>query len=175
VAEDVATGLAEVTRLLNERASLLARRERGTDASTLLPHVAFAAAGEQFAVPLQHVVYASRLRHLTPIPGAPPYLLGICALAGHLVSVLDVAAFLDLRHRGIHDVACCLVVSVDGRELGLCAERLLGIEDIPSTAILSWMSGIAAIPQVATTEQQRLLILDLPQLLLDPRLQEERQ
>ena len=42
MAEDVATGLAEVTRLLNERASLLARRERGTDASTLLPHVAFA-------------------------------------------------------------------------------------------------------------------------------------
>ena len=39
--------------------------------------------------------------------GGPPYLLGICALAGHLVSVLDVAAFLGLRQRGLNDVACC--------------------------------------------------------------------
>ncbi len=165
----------EVSRLLHERATQLARRERTSDESTLLPHVAFQAAGQQFAVPLRYVVYASRLRHLTPIPGGPPYLLGICALAGHLVSVLDVAAFLNLRQRGLSDVACCLVVSDEGRELGLCAERLLGIEDVPAATISPWLSGSPVIPHVATLSKLRLLILDLPQLLSDPRLQEERQ
>jgi len=175
MAEEVSQTVADVAKLLNERAALLARRERVLDESALLPHVAFQAAGEQFAVPLRYVVYASRLRHLTPIPGGPPYLLGICSLSGHLVSVLDVATFLSLRQRGLHDVACCLVVTLDGRELGLCAERLLGIEDIPASAISPWLSGHAAIPQVATIDKQRLLILDLPQLFLDPRLQEEKQ
>ncbi len=164
-------GLAQ---LLNERAAQLSRRARGEEESALLPHVAFQSAGEYFAVPLRHVVHASRLRHLTPIPNGPPYLLGICALAGHLVSVLDVAEFLELRHRGLQDVACCLVVSIDGRELGLCAERLLGIEDLPATAILPWASGQGALAQIATLETQRFLIIDLQQLFLDPRLQEEK-
>jgi purine-binding chemotaxis protein CheW len=175
MAEEVPSSADDITRLLHERAAQLARRERDSDEATLLPHVAFQAAGQQFAVPLRYVVYASRLRHLTPIPGGPPYLLGICALAGHLVSVLDVAAFLDLRQRGLSDVACCLVVSYEGRELGLCAERLLGIEDVPAAAISPWQGGSSMIPQMATLPKLRLLLLDLPQLLSDPRLQEEQQ
>lgn len=175
MAEEVPHSGNEVTRLLHQRAQQLARRERSSDEVALLPHVAFQAADQQFAVPLRYVVYASRLRHLTPIPSGPPYLLGICALAGHLVSVLDVAAFLNLRQRGLSDVACCLVVSYEGRELGLCAERLLGIEDIPAATIAPWSSGSPVIQQVATLSKLRLLILDLPQLLSDARLHEERQ
>lgn len=167
-------GVENLELLLHERAAQLSRRARSEEESALLPHVAFQSAGEQFAVPLRYVVHASRLRHLTPIPGGPSYLLGICALAGHLVSVLDVAAFLELRHRGLQDVACCLVVSVDGRELGLCAERLLGIEDLPATSILPWASVHGAVGQIATLETQRFLILDLQKLLLDPRLSEEK-
>lgn len=173
MAEEAASGTDEISRLLSERAAQLARRELDDNQATLLPHVAFQAAGQQFAVPLRYVVHASRLRHLTPIPGGPPYLLGICALAGHLVSVLDVAAFLDLRQRGLSDVACCLVVSLQGRELGLCAERLLGIEDIPAGQLAPWLSGSVMISHVATLPKLQLLILDLPQLLSDPRLTEE--
>lgn len=173
MAEEQVSGAEEISRLLAERAVQLARRELDDDKAAVLPHVAFQAAGQPFAVPLRYVVHASRLRHLTPIPGGPPYLLGICALAGHLVSVLDVAAFLGLRQRGLSDVACCLVVSVQGRELGLCAEQLLGIEDIPAAKVAPFLSGSAAISQVAMMEKLQLLILDLPQLLSDARLTEE--
>ncbi|HMU41299.1 MAG TPA: chemotaxis protein CheW [Pseudomonadota bacterium] len=166
-------GTQDLTRLLKERAALLARRDTAQNQAILLPHVAFQSAGELFAVPLHFVVHASRLRHLTPIPGGPPYLIGVCALGGHLVTVLDVATFLDLRQRGLDDVTCCLVVSERGRELGLCAERLLGIEDIPPTACQAWSCGHAAVTQVATVLGKRFLILDLPQLLADPRLVEE--
>ena len=82
---------------------------------------------------------------------------------------------MDLRQRGLSDVACCLVVSYEGRELGICAERLLGIEDVPAATISPWLSGSSMIPQMATLPKLRLLLLDLPQLLSDPRLQEERQ
>lgn len=163
----------ESWRLLTERAALLAVKDTSQNQTARLPHVAFQSAGEFFAAPLHHVVHAGRLRHLTPIPGGPPYLLGVCALAEHLVTVLDVATFLDLRHRGLDDVVCCLVVSHNGRELGLCAERLLGIEDIPETCCQSWSCGHAAVSQVATLGKQRFLLLDLAALFVDPRLAEE--
>ena len=81
MAEEQVSGAEEISRLLAERAAQLARRELDDDKAAVLPHVAFQAAGQPFAVPLRYVVHASRLRHLTPIPGGPPYLLGICALA----------------------------------------------------------------------------------------------
>ena len=44
----------------------------------------------------------------------------------------------------------------------------------PAAAISPWQGGSSMIPQMATLPKLRLLLLDLPQLLSDPRLQEER-
>ena len=166
--------LRETDRLsvLRECAERLARAEGEKVQSATEPFVAFLAGGHCFGVHLRSVVYAGRVRHLTPLPGGSSYLLGITVLAGHLVSMLDVAAFLELRQQGLSDVSCCLVVQANGRELGLAAEQLIGIEEVPADRIASLGTGgkTAIIKQAAVLYRTRMLLIDLEQLIADERL-----
>ncbi len=155
--------------ILKDRARRLASTEENPQTAPTEPYVAFLASGQCFGVPLNHVIYAGRLRHLTPLPGGSPYLLGITVLAGHLVSVLDVAAFLNLRNKGLGDVTCCLVVQWEDREIGLSAEQLIGIEDVPIEKI-SPIGPSAGATRAALLGRLHMLILDLDRLLGDARL-----
>lgn len=158
--------------ILRERARRLAEAEGELELAATEPFVAFAVSGQTFGVPLRRVVYAGRLRHLTPLPGGSSYLLGITVLAGHLVSVLDVAAFLGLRHQGVGDVNCCIVVQSGGRELGIAAEQLIGIEEIPTQRIanISAAGSTEAVTRAAFLDRLRMLLIDLERLITDSRL-----
>jgi purine-binding chemotaxis protein CheW len=169
-------GDKEADLILRGRAERLARAEGETEVAAIEPLVAWNASGHCFGVRLEHVVYAGRLRHLTPLPGGSPYLLGITVLAGHLVSVLDVAALLDLRQQGLGDVTCCLVVQSGGREIGLAAEQLIGIEDVPLQRIsaIGNPGNSAIIGRAALLDRYRILVIELDRLISDPRLGKPR-
>lgn len=159
--------------VLRERAQKLALVESAARDVIQLPHVAFTLGGHGFAVPLSAVLYAGRLRHLTTVPGAEPFTLGVTALSGHVVTVLDVATLLKLPRRGLSDIGSCLVVRQGNRKLGLGADQLLGIEDIPSDCIQSFPSGGEELPRVALLPGRQLLLLSLAALLADARLAED--
>lgn len=168
----------EAAVILRERAEKLSRAEGETQVAATQSIVAFMVSGQCFGVPLEHVVYAGRLRHLTPLPGGSSFLLGITVLAGHLVSVLDMASFLDLRQQGLGDITCCLVVQAGGREIGLAAEQLIGIEDVPTQRIAS-IGGIGGkntaasstiVTRAAFLDRLRMMLIDLEGLIADPRL-----
>lgn len=162
----------DVTALLRERARVLAQRDEAAESAgeAYAAYAAFTIGGHRFGVPLGSVVRAAEVRHLTEIPGGPGYLLGIAALEGHMVSLLDVAALLDLRRRGMGDVTGALVVSWQEREIGLAAERLIGIEDVALRDIRPLPGAPAAVGQVARCGQMELQLVDVGRLLADPRL-----
>jgi chemotaxis signal transduction protein len=171
----------EVEQLLKERALRLAQAEGQEELGSIESVVAFMVSGQCFGVPLGRVRHAGRLRHMTPLPGGSSYLLGITVMAGHLVSVLDVASFLDLRKQGLGDVSCCLVVHAGGRQIGLAAEQLIGIEDVPAKSIVNIFgiggvagagaaSGPAVVSRAAMLDRLRILLIDLEPLMADKRL-----
>ena len=160
----------DVLALLRARAQKLALVESEAHAVDHEQHVAFTLGGHALAVPLGAVLYAGRLRHLTVVPGADASLLGVTALSGHVVTVLDVAALLQLPRSGLRDLGACLVVQIGARKLGLAADQLLGIEDIPGDCIRSFAAGGAELPRVATLRERQVLLVSLPALLRDPRL-----
>lgn len=160
----------DVLALLRARAQKLALVEAEAREVDHEQHVAFTLGGHALAVPLGAVLHAGRLRHLTGVPGADASLLGVTALSGHVVTVVDVAALLQLPRSGLRDLGACLVVQSGARKLGLAADQLLGIEDIPSDCIRSFAAGGAELPRVATLHERQVLLLSLPALLRDPRL-----
>src|SRR5438874_1770521 len=92
IVEDSLTTRAVVS-ILRARASALAQRQDGVaESAAVVPFAAFVIGGHGFGIPLQRVLRAAELRHLTEIPGGPGYLLGIAAIEGRLVSLLDLAA-----------------------------------------------------------------------------------
>jgi purine-binding chemotaxis protein CheW len=162
----------DITTLLRERAQALARPEveEARDAEAF---ATFTVGGHAVGVPLGRVLRASDLRHLTEIPGGPPWLLGLTAVEGHLVSLLDLARFLGLPRSGVADVRGSLVVSSGKREIGLVAEQLLGIADLPASSLMALPSGDGPLRRVARGKGPHgadLLVLDVDALFDDPRL-----
>jgi chemotaxis signal transduction protein len=160
----------DVDAILRRRAEALARREELDTALRCEELATFAVGGCTIAVPMERVARAAPLRHLTEIPGGPPYLVGITAVEGHLVSLLDLASFIDLGRSGVSDVTASLVVSSGGREIGLAADQLFGIEDVPVRAIAQLERPIGPLTRIATHRGREILILDVEALFDDPRL-----
>jgi len=162
----------DIENELRERATRLSRSVANKQQSGTESFVAFLIGKQCFGVPLQSVIYAGRLRHLTPIPNGPPYLMGITLLAGHLISVLDIAALFSLRRPGVADVNSCLIVESGPRKIGLAAEQALGIEEIPHDQIseISLSEAAGSIRRAAFVERMHILLLDPQAVLADPRL-----
>ena len=166
----------DITTLLRERARALARpeEEEALDAEAL---ATFTVGGHARGVPLDRVVRASDLRHLTEIPDGPPWLLGLTAVEGHLVTLLDLARFLGLPRSGVSDVRGSLVVSSGKREIGLVAEQLLGIADLPASSLMALPDSGGPLRRVARGQGPHgtdLLVLDVDALFDDPRLGHQR-
>jgi chemotaxis signal transduction protein len=163
----------DAKRVLEARARALAMREEDEDTAGALELATFTIGGHLLGVSMASVTRAAALRHLTEIPGGPPWLPGLTAVEGSLVSLLDLASFLELGRRGVGDVTGAIIVSEGGREIGLAAEQLLGIEDVPARAIAPLpVTGGAASPldRVARLPGREVLLLDVPKLFDDPRL-----
>jgi chemotaxis signal transduction protein len=166
----------DVAALLRQRARSLARpvTEEAADAEAL---ATFTIGGHAIGLPLRCVVRASELRHLTELPGAPPWLLGLTAVEGHLVSLLDLALFLGLKRSGVADVRGVLVIAAGKRELGLAAEELLAIADVRGADVAPLPGGSGALGRVARgagPQGSDLLLLDVESLFDDSRLAGDR-
>jgi chemotaxis signal transduction protein len=137
----------------------------------------FTVGGHALGVPLACVARASDLHHLTEIPSGPPWLIGLTAVEGYLVSLLDLAVFLDLGRTGVADVRGSLVVVAGKREIGLVAEQLLGIADLPQTALVALPGENGPIRRVAQGHGLHggdLLVVDVDVLFEDARLSAQR-
>ncbi|WP_298957966.1 chemotaxis protein CheW [uncultured Methylobacterium sp.] len=91
-----ALGPERVGALLDERAARLARRGAAAPAAPTRRVLLCRAGPELFGLPLEAVAEVSAARSCTPVPGAPPALVGLSGRNGVLVSVLDLAACLGL-------------------------------------------------------------------------------
>jgi purine-binding chemotaxis protein CheW len=160
----------DVEAILRARAHKLAISAQDESALQTEELATFSVGGHHLGVPTACVTHAATLRHLTEIPGGPAWIVGITTVEGQLVSLLDLSALLGLSHRGVGDVTSSLVVGWGGREIGLGAEQLFGIEDVPRTAIALLPSADGPVTRIARLADRQLLLLDVPTLLSDPRL-----
>ncbi|MRI53234.1 chemotaxis protein CheW [Methylobacterium sp. DB1607] len=121
--------------LLDARAAALAAR--GAEREEAVETVAYlvcACGAERYGLPLAAVEGVTPEPTCTGLPGAPPALKGITAVAGAIVSVLDLAACLGLDRAGKDDVGQDggHVVRLRAQEppIALEVDRVLGIARI---------------------------------------------
>ena len=92
-------------------------------------HVRVRIAGEQYALPVDGVLEVAELGDVTPVPGAPPSVLGVRNLRGQLIAVVDLAALFGLEGDGPRER---IVITEDGdRRAGLAVEAVLDVESVP--------------------------------------------
>jgi purine-binding chemotaxis protein CheW len=117
-------------------------------------------AGEQYALAVDHVTEVVLLDALTPVPGAPPSVLGLCNLRGEVVSVVDLAAVLGLP--GEHHPTRLVVTAVSGTRAGLAIDEVM---DVAPLGEITPEHGLGCVQATAIVDDVLLGVLDIGAVL----------
>lgn len=91
-------------------------------------HVSLRTGGEHYAVPVEGVLEVAELGHITPVPGADAFVLGVRNLRGQIIPVIDLAALLGLAAE--HAPERLVVAEHGGRRAGLAVQEISDVGPI---------------------------------------------
>ncbi|MCX6580660.1 MAG: chemotaxis protein CheW [Candidatus Aminicenantes bacterium] len=162
-------------QILAQRARQLAFTEiKQEQKGPPLEVVEFRLADETYALECRFIGEVYPLKALTPIPGAPAFVLGIIDIRGRIVSIIDLKRFFELPGKGLSDLARVIVLrdGDGGMEFGILAEEVLGVTSIPAGEIQPpppTLTGIRA-EYLEGVAKNRLIVLDAAKLLTDEKI-----
>jgi purine-binding chemotaxis protein CheW len=132
--------------------------------------ISFAIGDEQYGVDIMAVREIKEWSGVTQLPNQPDYMRGVLNLRGVMVPIID------LRRRfgqGLTDatpVHVVIVVNVEGRTIGLLADRVLDIVSVEGSRVqpvpqVSRSSNANFLSGLVTVDETMIALIDLPRLL----------
>ena len=181
---DVHRRLAEAARALDDqfvpspaqRRAVLEARARALavlpppDPGPSLDVLDFVVGDQRYAIESTWVREVVPLRGLTPLPGTPPFVLGIVPLRGEPLSVLDLRRFFGLPDRSVADLDKIVVLADATMCFGIVAERILGVRSLAVADVQPPLPTHEALrPEyLLGVTCERDLVLEAGRLLSDP-------
>jgi purine-binding chemotaxis protein CheW len=164
---------AQKQSILNERARALAHgRARNGAQEETLRIVEFFLAHERYAVEATFVREVQRVKHLTPLPCTPSFVLGIMNVRGHILSVVDVRTFFDLPHNRSHERDTVVVLHAGELELGVLTDGVVGARSVPAQSVKPVSPGLSGIRReyLRGISEEHTILLDVDRILSDRRM-----
>jgi Chemotaxis signal transduction protein len=159
--------------ILKARARLLAREpKKAAVTETLLEIIEFCLASETYGIEAIFVREIHQLRDLTPLPGVPPFVLGIANVRGQILSVVDLKKFLNLPDKGLGEFNKLVIIRNERMEFGILADAIIGTRSIPLDAIQAppvTITGIGA-EYLKGITGERTVVLDAQKILDDEKI-----
>lgn len=159
--------------VLRARAIRLAQEpERKAEAEECFEALAFLLAHETYAIETRFIREVCPLTELTPLPCTPGYISGIINIRGQILTVIDMKKFFDLPEKGITNLNKLIVVREENLELGILADEIIGIRNIPEKELsppLPTMTGSHA-GYLKGITGEGFILLDMERLLSDRQL-----
>lgn len=163
----------EKKRILKDRAKSLARQpEKEEDPGKQLQVVEFLLAHERYAIETAYIREAYPLKELTPLPGTPPFVLGIINVRGQIFSLIDLKKFFELPEKGITDLNKVMIIHTDEMEFGILADDIIGVRPVPFNELqpsLPTLTGIRA-DYLKGVTKERIVVLDAKRILSDKKI-----
>jgi purine-binding chemotaxis protein CheW len=100
-----------------------------------LEMLSFRLGQEEYAVMVDDVKEVLKMRDLTPVPNAPDYILGVTALRGPILPVIDLSRRLGLPPGARGEKSRILVLSLDDEDAGMVVDRVTGVVRIHPDAV----------------------------------------
>ena len=113
-----------IEEVYRARAARLALRRAAADTSVTVGALVFALGPERYAIELEDLVEVLPCSGYTPVPGAPPELLGVINLRGEIRPVLDLARVLALPKGAERDSGFLLLLRQQNREVALRVDQV---------------------------------------------------
>jgi purine-binding chemotaxis protein CheW len=160
-------------RILNERARVLARGQTrdGVQEETIRI-VEFFLAHECYAVEATFVREVQHVKHLTPLPCTPSFVLGIMNIRGHILSVVDLRVFFDLPQDRLHERDTVIVLRTEEFELGVLTDGVIGARPVSLRSIMPVSPGLSGIRReyLRGISEEHTILLDVERILSDKRM-----
>jgi purine-binding chemotaxis protein CheW len=84
---------------------------------------------EVYAMPVEHVLEVAELGDVTPMPGAPPEVIGLRKLRGQIVPVIDLGFVFGIGRTD--EPRRLLVAEAEGRRAGFAIDAVSDVGDLP--------------------------------------------
>jgi len=159
----------DIRQILEARARALGQRGETAPAAVASLTV-FKLRGQLYAARAEEVEGAGQLRDLSPVPGAPGWLLGATLFRGSVLSLIDLPALWNVQAQGIRDLPSFVVLADRGRRLGVLVDQLLGNLELEGALGAYEGPPRVGLAELARRDGEPLPVLSARALLADPRL-----
>lgn len=155
-------------------------RETQTDMEQVLQWVTFQLGDELYGVNVLQVQEVLKYTEITPVPGAPHYVLGIINLRGSVVTVIDTRARFNLDIKtDLDDATRIIFVEVKGHIIGMLVDSVAEVVSMKSSDIETSPNisnddneNSKYVQGVYSTDEEILVLIDVDKLFNDDDLEE---
>ena len=143
----------------------------------LIQFVTFILKDEVYGINVMQVQEVLRVTEIAPVPGAPPYVLGIINLRGNVVTVIDTRTRFGLPSTEMDDASRIIVIESEKQVVGILVDAVAEVVELRESDIdvapnVGTDDSSRYIQGVATQEEGLLILVDLNKLLTDEEWQE---
>jgi purine-binding chemotaxis protein CheW len=136
---------------------------------SMIELVVFVLAGERYGIESRFVREVARLTRFTPVPGTPPFVLGVTSLRGEILALFDLRPLLGVVAVGVTDLGRIVVLGEHRREFGLLADSASEIACVAAAGLAQSESAWGRV-YVRGVAPDGLIVLSGEALLGDPQL-----
>ncbi len=134
--------------------------------------VTFLLQGETYGINVMQVQEVLRVSEIAPVPGAPPYVLGIINLRGNVVTVIDTRSRFGLPPGEIGHSNRIVIIESEKQVVGILVDSVaevidLHMSEVESAPNVGNQENSKYIQGVATINNKLLILVDLNKLLTD--------
>ena len=142
------------------------------EVDAVLQWVTFRLANETYGINVMQVQEVLRFTDIAPVPGAPPYVLGIINLRGNVVTVIDTRARFGLPPTEITDNTRIVIIESDEQVVGILVDSVAEVvylksSEIDSAPNVGTEESAKFIQGVSNRDGELLILVDLNKLLSD--------
>lgn len=139
-------------------------------ADEVIQFVTFILQEEIYGINVMQVQEVLRVTEIAPVPGAPPYVLGIINLRGNVVTVIDTRGRFGLPPKEVDDASRIIVIEADKQVVGILVDAVAEVVELHSNEIdaapnVGNEESSRYIQGVATHQNSLLILVDLNKLL----------
>ncbi len=134
--------------------------------------VTFKLQEETYGINVMQVREVLRVTEIAPVPGAPPYVLGIINLRGNVVTVIDTRSRFGLSVKEIDDASRIVIIESEKQVVGILVDSVaevveLQMSEVDSAPNVGNEDSSRYIQGVANRDDDLLILVDLNKLLTE--------